>query len=119
MSDAAAGILQTLALIVALGLCYRPLGAYMARVYQSERHSRVERIVYRLAGVDPSADQRWPSYARALLALTLVSVLLLYLLQRMQAHLPLALGLSGVEPGQAFNTAASFVTNTDWQSYSG
>src|SRR3954454_8031945 len=105
MSDAAAGILQTCALIVALGLCYRPLGAYMARVYQGERHSRVERIVYRLARGDPSAHPRGAAYARALLAFSLVSVLLLYLLQRIQAHLPLALGLSGVEPAQAFNTA--------------
>jgi len=119
MSDTSAGLLQILVLVVALGVCYRPLGGYMARVYASERHTGVERGVYRLMGVDPAADQRWPSYARALLAFSVVSVLFLYLLQRLQAHLPLSLGFPGVAPAQAFNTAASFVTNTNWQSYSG
>jgi K+-transporting ATPase ATPase A chain len=119
MSDTTAGLLQILLLIAALGLCYRPLGAYMARVYESEHHLWVERVVYRLVGVDPAADQRWPTYARAVLAFSVVSVLFLYLLQRVQTHLPLSLGFPGVEPAQAFNTAASFVTNTNWQSYSG
>ena len=72
-----------------------------------------------MIGVDPKADQRWPVYARSLLAFSAVSVLGLYALQRFQPHLPLSLGFPGVAPGQAFNTAASFVTNTNWQSYSG
>ncbi len=119
MSDTTAGLLQVGLLLVALAVCYRPLGAYMAHVYTSEHDSRAERVIYRVMGVDPKADQRWPAYARALLAFSVVGVLFLYALQRVQAHLPLSLGFPGVEPAQAFNTAASFVTNTNWQSYSG
>jgi K+-transporting ATPase ATPase A chain len=119
MSDTTAGLLQTAVLIAALAVCYRPLGTYMARVYTSTRHLRAERGMYRLMGVDPDADQRWPVYARSLLAFSAVSVLGLYALQRLQPHLPLSLGFPGVAPPQAWNTAASFVTNTNWQSYSG
>lgn len=118
MSDTAAALLQVAALLLALALVYRPLGGYLARVYTSERHTRVERGLYRLMGVDPDADQRWPVYARSLLAFSLVSMLGLYALQRTQPSLPLSLGFPGVAPDQAFNTAASFVTNTNWQSYS-
>ena len=119
MSDTTAGLLQVGLLIAALAACYRPLGAYMARVYESENDTRAERVIYRVMGVDPKADQRWPAYARALLAFSAVSVLFLYAMQRFQAHLPLSLGFPGVAPAQAWNTAASFVTNTNWQSYSG
>jgi K+-transporting ATPase ATPase A chain len=119
MSDTTAGLLQLSLLLLALAACYRPLGAYMARVYESDHDTRAERVLYRVMGVDPKADQRWPVYARSLLAFSAVSVLGLYALQRFQSHLPLSLGFPGVEPGQAFNTAASFVTNTNWQSYSG
>jgi K+-transporting ATPase ATPase A chain len=119
MSDTTAGLLQVGFLIAALAACYRPLGGYMARVYSSDRHWGVERGIYRVMGVDPDADQRWPAYARALLAFSFVSVLGLYALQRLQPNLPLSLGFPGVAPDQAFNTAASFVTNTNWQSYSG
>jgi K+-transporting ATPase ATPase A chain len=119
MSDTTAALLQVGLLLAALAACYRPLGAYMARVYTSDHDTRVERLVYRVVGVDPRADQRWPVYARALLAFSAVSVLGLYALQRFQPHLPLSLGFPGVAPDQAFNTAASFVTNTNWQSYSG
>ena len=119
MSDTTAGLLQVTMLLGALALCYRPLSAYMAHVYTGDRHSRVERGIYRVVGVDPSADQRWPVYARSLLAFSVVSLLGLYALQRLQPHLPLSLGFPGVAPDQAFNTAASFVSNTNWQSYSG
>ena len=119
MSDTTAALLQVALLIAALAACYRPLGAYMARVYSSEHHTRFERGIYRLMGVDPAADQRWPVYARSLLAFSGVSVLGLYALLRLQSHLPLSLGFPGVPSAQAFNTAASFVTNTNWQSYSG
>jgi potassium-transporting ATPase potassium-binding subunit len=119
MSDTTAGLLQVGLLLAALAACYRPLGAYMARVYTSDHDTRMERVVYRIVGVDPRADQRWPVYARALLAFSAVSVVGLYALQRFQPHLPLSLGFPGVAPDQAFNTAASFVTNTNWQSYSG
>ena len=119
MSDTSAGLLQVGLLLLALAVCYRPLGAYMARVYESDRDFRVERLIYRVMGVDSKADQRWPVYARALLAFSAVSVLGLYVLQRVQPGLPLSLGFPGVAPDQAFNTAASFVTNTNWQSYAG
>jgi potassium-transporting ATPase potassium-binding subunit len=119
MSDTTAGLLQVGLLVAALAACYRPLGAYMARVYESENDTRAERVIYRVMGVDPKADQRWPAYARALLAFSAVSVLFLYAMQRFQSHLPLSLGFPGVAPAQAWNTAASFVTNTNWQSYSG
>jgi K+-transporting ATPase ATPase A chain len=119
MSDTTAGLLQVGLLIAALAVCYRPLGAYMARVYESDHDTRAERVIYRVVGVDPTADQRWPVYARSLLAFSAVSVLVLYLFQRVQPHLPLSLGFPGVAPAQAWNTATSFVTNTNWQSYSG
>jgi K+-transporting ATPase ATPase A chain len=119
MSETTAGLLQLGLLIAALAACYRPLGAYMARAYTSEHDTRMERVCYQVMGVDPKADQRWPVYARSLIAFSAVSVLFLYALLRLQPHLPLSLGFPGVAPDQAFNTAASFVTNTNWQSYSG
>jgi K+-transporting ATPase ATPase A chain len=119
MSETTAGLLQVALLIAALAVCYRPLGAYMTRVYTSDHDTRVERACYKVMGVDPKADQRWAVYARSLLAFSAVSVLFLYGLLRLQPHLPLSLGFPGVAPDQAFNTAASFVTNTNWQSYSG
>ena len=119
MSDTTAGLLQAGALIAALALAYRPLGGYMARVFTSERDLRVERATYRLVGVDSKADQRWSVYATSVIAFSLVSVVALYALQRVQDDLPLSLGFPGVDPALAFNTAASFVTNTNWQAYSG
>jgi K+-transporting ATPase ATPase A chain len=91
----------------------------MAWALASSRSLRAERAIYRLAGVDPDAEQRWTSYATSMLVFSLCSVLLLYLLLRAQASLPLSLGLPGVEADQAFNTASSFVSNTNWQSYAG
>jgi K+-transporting ATPase ATPase A chain len=119
MSDTFAGLLQVAALLAGLAVCYRPLGAYMARVYTSEHDSRVERALYRVMGVDPKADQRWPVYARSLLAFSAVSMVFLYGLLRLQAHLPWSLGFPGVPPALSFNTAGSFLTNTNWQNYSG
>ena len=92
MSDTVAGLLQAGALIAALGLVYRPLGGYLARVFTSEHDLRVERLVYRAIGIDPRADQRWSVYTRSLLAFSAVGVVLLYVLQRVQGHLPLSLG---------------------------
>ncbi|MFH9982302.1 potassium-transporting ATPase subunit KdpA [Streptomyces sp. NPDC017179] len=119
MSPVLAGVLQLLALMAALALAYVPLGTHMAGVYRGRRHLRLERWIYRATGADPDAEMRWPAYIRAVLAFSLAGVLLLYLLQRIQGVLPLSLGLRSVAPAQAFNTAASFVTNTDWQSYAG
>ena len=114
-----AGLLQAVVLVVALALCWKPAGDYMARVYSSQRDSRVEKGLYRAMGVDPSADQRWPTYLRSVLAFSAIGVLLLYVVQRVQSHLPLAGDFAAVTPSVAWNTAASFVTNTNWQSYSG
>ncbi|WP_062646345.1 potassium-transporting ATPase subunit KdpA [Streptomyces maremycinicus] len=119
MGPVLAGILQMLALVAALALAYIPLGGYMARVYSSGRHWRVERWIYRGIGADPDTEMRWPAYLRAVLAFSAAGVLFLYLLQRLQGVLPLSLGFKSIDPDQAFNTAASFVTNTNWQSYYG
>ncbi|MEV5943388.1 potassium-transporting ATPase subunit KdpA [Streptomyces sp. NPDC051994] len=119
MSPVLSGVLQFLALFVALGLAYRPLGDYMARVYSSDKHLRVEKWIYKAIGANPSTEMRWPAYLRGVLAFSAVSVLFLYLMQRVQGSLPGSLGFSSIDPFQAFNTAASFVANTNWQSYSG
>ncbi|MDX2648230.1 potassium-transporting ATPase subunit KdpA [Streptomyces sp. NPDC001902] len=119
MGPITADVLQVTALIVALALVYRPFGDYMAAVYTSDRHLRVERLIYRCFGADPDAEMRWPAYLRAVLAFSFVGVLFLYLFLRLQDHLPLSLGFAAITPDQAFNTAASFVTNTNWQSYMG
>jgi K+-transporting ATPase ATPase A chain len=119
MSPTVAGVLFLGSLILALALTYRPFGDYMAGVYTSKRHLRAERVIYRAIGVDPEADQKWSTYLRSVLAFSAVSVLGLYLLLRAQHHLPFSQGLKGMEQAQSFNTAASFVTNTNWQSYSG
>jgi K+-transporting ATPase ATPase A chain len=119
MGPVLAGVLQLLALIAALALAYIPLGTYMARVYSSDRHWRVERWIYKGIGADPDTEMRWPAYLRGVLAFSAAGVLFLYLLQRLQGVLPLSLGFRSIDPDQAFNTAASFVTNTNWQSYYG
>ena len=119
MSPVLSGFLQLLALIAALGLVYRPLGDYMARTYSSDKHLRVEKWIYKAIGADPASEMRWPAYLRGVLAFSAVSVLFLYLMQRVQGSLPGSLGFSSIDPDQAFNTAASFVANTNWQSYYG
>ncbi|MFE0633416.1 potassium-transporting ATPase subunit KdpA [Streptomyces sp. NPDC058864] len=119
MNDTLAGWLQILALVGALALTYRPLGDYMAHTLTSVKHLRVERFAYRLGGVDGDADQKWSVYLRSVLAFSAVSVLFLYGFMRLQNHLLLSIGMPAVTPGVSFNTAASFVTNTNWQSYSG
>ncbi|MGW3465233.1 potassium-transporting ATPase subunit KdpA, partial [Streptomyces olivaceoviridis] len=119
MGPVLAGVLQLLALIGALALAYIPLGTYMARVYSSDRHLRIEKWIYRGIGADPDTQMRWPAYLRAVLAFSAVGVLFLYMLQRLQGVLPGSLGFSSVNPAQSFNTAVSFVTNTNWQSYYG
>ncbi|HEV7851108.1 MAG TPA: potassium-transporting ATPase subunit KdpA, partial [Mycobacterium sp.] len=117
MSDTVAGLLQVVLLLVMLVACYVPFGDYMARAFTSERHWRVESVLYRLVRVDPSTGQRWPTYAAGVLGFSFVSVVLLYLLQRLQPFLPMSFGRGAVAPPMAFNTAVSFVTNTNWQSY--
>jgi K+-transporting ATPase ATPase A chain len=116
MSDAGAGLLQAGLLVLALGLVYRPFGGYLAHVFTSQQHWRVERVIYRLARVDPDSEQRWTTYAAGVLGFGLVSALLLYVLQRIQPWLPLNFGRV-IPPEMAFNNAVSFATNTNWQSY--
>ncbi|WP_308464753.1 potassium-transporting ATPase subunit KdpA [Rathayibacter soli] len=105
-------------LVLLLAVCYRPLGDYMARVYLTRKDLRVERAFYRIIGVDPGSEQSWPIYLRGVLAFSVIGVLFVYAIQRMQAILPYSLGLPAVPEGLSFNTAISFVTNTNWQSYS-
>ena len=119
MSSTAAGWLQFALLVAALAACYVPLGNYMARIFTAKDHWRVERGIYKLCGIDPEADMRWSVYARSMLAFSLVSVLFLYLIERTQHWLFLSVGMANVNPVTAWNTAASFTTNTNWQNYSG
>ncbi|MCP2243848.1 potassium-transporting ATPase subunit KdpA [Lentzea aerocolonigenes] len=117
MSPTAAGLLQVGILVAALAAAYRPLGDYMARVFRAEKHSKLELAIYRVGRIDPDTEQKWSTYAYGVLGFSFVSVVLLYVLQRIQAVLPFNFGRGNVEPGMAFNTAISFVTNTNWQSY--
>ncbi|MFC7582711.1 potassium-transporting ATPase subunit KdpA [Nonomuraea antimicrobica] len=119
MSMTAAGMIFIVSLIVALALVHRPLGDYMYRVYSGTRHNPVERGIYRLLGVRADAEQSWGVYARSLLAFSVISILVVYGIQRLQDKLPLSLGMEPVTDHIAWNTAISFVTNTNWQAYSG
>ncbi|MEH0823881.1 MULTISPECIES: potassium-transporting ATPase subunit KdpA [unclassified Micromonospora] len=119
MSMTTAGVLFVLSLVAALVAVHRPFGDHMHRVVAGTRSSRVERGIYRLVGVDPAAEQTWGVYARSVLAFSAVSLLFLYAFQRLQNHLWLSLGFDPVVPHGAWNTAVSFVTNTNWQWYSG
>jgi potassium-transporting ATPase potassium-binding subunit len=119
MSSTAAGWLQFALLVAALAACYVPLGNYIARIFTDTKHWRVERGIYKLCGIDPEADMRWSVYVRSILAVSLVSVLFLYLIERTQHWLFLSAGMANVTPVTAWNTAASFTTNTNWQNYSG
>ena len=112
-----AGLAQVAVLLVLLAAAWRPLGDWMARVYTDERDWRVERTLYRLVRVDPRSEQRASTYTVAILAFSFAGIVLLYLLQRLQSLLPWSFDRGAVEPGVAFNTAISFVTNTNWQSY--
>ena len=119
MNSSLAGVLQIVLLVLALAVFYKPLGDYIARIFTSEKHTRPERALYRVMGIDPEADQRWGTYARSLLAFSFISVLFVYLIERIQHWLPYSNGMANVNPVTAWNTAASFVTNTNWQNYSG
>ena len=121
MSSATAGWLQAGLLIAALAACYVPLGNYMARIFTTEKHWRVERSAFKIIGIDPTADQKWSAYVRSMLAFSAISVLFLYGLQRLQHYLLSFMGphMANVPPDVAWNTAVSFVTNTNWQNYAG
>jgi K+-transporting ATPase ATPase A chain len=119
MNSTGAGWLQFALLLAALAVCYVPLGNYIAHVFTSDKDWRVERGFYRLLGINAKADQKWSTYVRSILAFSLVSVLFLYGLQRLQHYLPFSEHMAAVPQNTAFNTAASFVTNTNWQNYAG
>jgi K+-transporting ATPase ATPase A chain len=121
VSTTTAGILFLALLIVALAAVHVPLGDYMYRVYSSDKHSRVERGIYRLIGADPKSEQSWGAYARSVLAFSAISILFLFIFQLIQGKLPWHLNdpATSMTPALAWNTAISFVTNTNWQAYSG
>lgn len=112
-------VLTSATLILALGLAYRPLGDYIAHVYTGTKNSRAERLTYRLIGVDANSEQTWQAYVRSVLLFSIIGVFFVYAIMRLQAVLPYSLGLDAPGEALSFNTAVSFVTNTNWQSYSG
>ncbi|MCL2316013.1 MAG: potassium-transporting ATPase subunit KdpA [Actinomycetia bacterium] len=116
MAPSLQAVLAILLVAACLAAIHVPLGRYLHWVFTDPRHTRAERVVYRLGGIDPSVEQRPTFYALSLLAFSLVSLIVLWLLLLLQAHLPYAYGRT-MDPLVAFNTAASFVTNTNWQSY--
>src|SRR3982075_453688 len=118
------GWLQIALFCVVIALLVKPLGGYMTRVFTGERTflspalGPVERLFYRLSGVDEKSDQNWLTYAVSMLLFSVAGFLLLYALMRLQALLPFnPAGQSTVQPGLAFHTSMSFTTNTNWQSY--
>jgi potassium-transporting ATPase potassium-binding subunit len=121
MNSALAGWLQVALLVAALAVCYLPLGNYIAKIFTTDKHWRVERGIFKLTGIDPTVDQTWGSYLRSMLAFSAVSVLFLYGMQRLQHYLLQFVGphMANVQPDTAWNTAVSFTTNTNWQNYSG
>ena len=121
MSTTTAGITFLVTLVIALAAVHVPLGDYMYRVYTSTKDSRAERVIYRMIGADPKSEQSWGAYARSVLAFSAVSILFLFVFQLVQGRLPLHLNDPGtaMTPALAWNTAISFVTNTNWQAYSG
>ncbi|MFI9536701.1 potassium-transporting ATPase subunit KdpA [Nocardia fusca] len=121
MSTTTAGLLFVAALVIALALVHVPLGDYMYRVYTRTGHSRLERGIYRIIGADPGREQTWGGYARSALAFSAISVIFLFVLLLVQDKLPLvpADPSTPMTAAPAWNTAVSFVTNTNWQNYPG
>ncbi|MET9229298.1 potassium-transporting ATPase subunit KdpA [Lentzea sp. NPDC003310] len=117
MSPLVAGLIQVGILFAALAAVYRPLGDYMARVFTAKGHLKAERVVYRFARINPDAEQKWSTYAYGVLGFSFVGIVFLYVVQRLQSLLPFDFGRGDIGPGMAFNTAISFVANTNWQSY--
>ena len=120
------GWLQILFFLLVVFLVTRPLGAFMARVFSGQRTwldpvaRPIERVIHRLTGVDETRGMRWTEYAVSVLLFSVVSMLVLYVMQRVQGVLPFnPQGFGAVAPDLAFNTAASFTTNTNWQNYGG
>src|SRR5207237_8540921 len=126
LAMAANGVLQLGVYVLVLLALARPLGGYMARVYEGRRVALdrglgwLERLIYRLAGVRADEERTWTTYAVTMLLFNLVRLLAVYVLQRLQGVLPLnPAGVEAVSPDSSFNTAVSFATNTNWQGYGG
>ncbi|OFT86853.1 potassium-transporting ATPase subunit KdpA [Corynebacterium sp. HMSC28B08] len=129
MTGTITGWIPVIIVLIALAGVYVPLGNYMAKVFtgpgqsgpgqSGSAHTSFEKLVYRLTGVNPDGQQKWTRYAASVLAFSTISLVFLYLLQRVQQWLPLNHGKEPVKWDQAWNTAVSFTTNTNWQSYSG
>ncbi len=118
MSSGLAAALSVISVLAILAMIHVPLGSWIHRVFTSPRHLKAERAIYRLVGVDPDAEQRWSVYALSVLGFSAVSIVALWLLIVLQGHLPWSQGRS-MHVDTAFNTAVSFATNTNWQSYAG
>ena len=120
------GYLQLVVYVVVLLALAKPLGTYMARIFEGQpavlntTGGPLERLLYRACGVDPTKEMHWTQYALAMLAFNLLGALAVYGLQRLQAYLPFnPQSFAAVSPDSSFNTAASFATNTNWQGYGG
>jgi K+-transporting ATPase ATPase A chain len=120
------GYLQVVFFLVVVVALAKPLGLYMARIYEGQPAflnrigAPLERLIYRACGVDPAQEMRWTQYAVAVLAFSLIGLLVAYALQRLQNYLPLnPAGMAAVSPDSSFNTSVSFNTNTNWQGYAG
>ena len=119
-------IIQSGIYLVVLVLLVKPLGTYMARVYEAKPaglniwFGPIERLIYRVSGINPEANMSWKTYAVAVMIFNIIGIVVVYAIQRLQPHLPLnPMSMPPVAPDLAFNTAVSFVTNTNWQSYGG
>jgi K+-transporting ATPase ATPase A chain len=119
MSPWVSAALEIALVVVVLAIVHVPLGDYMAKIYTSKNDLKIETGFYRVLRIDSKADQRWYTYLISLLAFSVISIALLWGLLAAQAHLPFDFGRGGMPKAQSFNTAVSFVTNTNWQSYSG
>jgi potassium-transporting ATPase potassium-binding subunit len=114
------GLLQIALFVLLLLALVKPLGSWMARVYENRSFGKLERLIYRLTGVRPEEEMDWKVYALSVLLFSVVSILFLYALQRLQGALPLnPQSFGAVTPDSSFNTAVSFVSNTNWQGYAG
>jgi K+-transporting ATPase ATPase A chain len=117
---------QSLIYLTALLLLVKPLGIYMARIYEGKPvginvwFGKMEKLIYRLSGIRPQAEMSWKTYAVAMMVFNIIGIVVVYALQRLQAYLPLnPMTRPALNPDLAFNTAVSFATNTNWQSYGG
>src|SRR6185437_59950 len=113
-----AGLLTIGVLVLLLAVSHAPLGAHLANTFMTDRHWRVERLVYRVTSVNPDQEQPWTVYAASVGAFSVLSFVLLFLVILAQGWLPFSHGES-MHVDTALNTAVSFVTNTNWQSYAG